>query len=274
MICITSFSWFINFRDGGLCFHECSPRSILINITEGYISTKGGKGVSSKSAASCLWLISALHSTNHEVVYGPSPPPVGTRGNITLTFKDIQINCLTDHVDVYDGLPPYLLEGLSPVKSFQKIGSFCGFNATNLKHVTAKLGNMVVVIKANLSSGALSKGFSAKFSVNKCPGHCEGNQRCAATLHGEQCVCLEGWTGPRCDQSICPNNCSFSKGQGQCKLVSNKTLSSLISKNIPIVEWKKMKRKYCIFQRRTSMCKSISWKQAAILDDLVSSLQS
>ncbi|XP_074634355.1 multiple epidermal growth factor-like domains protein 8 isoform X4 [Acropora palmata] len=205
-------------KDGGLCFHECSPRSILINITEGYISTKGGKGVSSKSAASCLWLISALHSTNHEVVYGPSPPPVGTRGNITLTLKDIQINCLTDHVDVYDGLPPYLLEGLSPVKSFQKIGSFCGFNATNLKHVTAKLGNMVVVIKANLSSGALSKGFSAKFSVNKCPGHCEGNQRCAASLHGEQCVCLEGWTGPRCDQSICPNNCSFSKGQGQCKL--------------------------------------------------------
>ena len=204
-----------------MCFHECVPRSILTNITQGFISTQLGRGVTSKSAASCLWLISSVSNTSHEVVYGPSPPSLGSRGHITLAFKEIQINCLTDHVDVYDGLPPFLLGQSSSVQSFYKLGSFCGWSATKLMSVTATLGNMVVVVKANLSPGALSKGFSAKFNVKKCPELCEGNQRCVVTSHGEQCVCLEGWTGVNCDQLMCPNNCSFSKGQGHCNLVSS-----------------------------------------------------
>lgn len=205
-----------NPKDGGLCFHECAPRSILTNVSEGYISTQLGEGVSSKSSASCLWLISSLSNSSHEVVYGPSPPPVGMRGHVTLSFEDIQINCLTDHVDIYDGLPPFLLGGLPSVQSFKKIGSFCGFGATNLKPVTATLGNMVVSIQANLDKSAVSKGFSAKFTVKKCRELCEGNQRCVGTSDGEQCICLEGWTGSKCDQFICPKNCSFAKGQGQC----------------------------------------------------------
>lgn len=207
-------------RNGGLCFHECSTRSILTNVTQGYISTQRGSGVLNKEKASCLWLISSSSNTSHEVVYGPSPPPLGSRGLITLTFKEIHINCLTDHVDVYDGLPSFLLGQSQSVQSFYKLGSFCGWNASKLKAVAAVLGNMVVVIKADLSSGALSKSFSAKFDVTKCPELCEGNRKCVATSHGEQCVCLEGWTGANCDQLVCPNNCSSLEGQGYCNLVS------------------------------------------------------
>ena len=205
-----------------MCFHECKTRSILTNITQGYISTQEGSGVANKEKASCLWVISSLSNSSHDVVYGLSPPPVKSRGHITLTFQEIHINCLTDHVVVYDGLPSFLL-GQSPsvsVKSFYKLGSFCGWNAAKLKSVTAVLGNMVVVIKANLNTNALSKGFSAKFDVRKCPDLCEGNRRCVPTSHGEQCACLEGWTGTNCEQLVCPNNCSITQGQGSCNPVS------------------------------------------------------
>ncbi|XP_078380393.1 multiple epidermal growth factor-like domains protein 8 isoform X1 [Oculina patagonica] len=207
-----------NPRNGGLCFHECKTRSILTNITQGFISTQLGSGVTNKAKASCLWLISSLTNSSHNVVYGPSPPPVESRGDITLTFKEMKINCATDHVEVYDGLPPFLLGVHSEVQSFYQLGSFCGWNEATPKAVTARLGNMVVLIKADLSSGALSKTFSAKFTIKKCPDLCNGNQKCVMSSDGAQCVCLEGWSGDNCDQLVCPNNCSLAKGQGQCNL--------------------------------------------------------
>ena len=209
----------INSRNGGLCFHECKPRSILTDISEGFISTEMGRGVQNKKEASCLWLISSLSNSSHNVVYGPSPPPVEKRGHIILTFRDLRINCLTDHVEVYDGLPPFVLDNSSSVQSFYKLGSFCDWSGNKLRSATAKLGNMVVLVKADLSSGALSKGFSAKFKVRKCPDLCDGNMKCVMTSHGEQCVCLDGWTGDACDQKLCPNNCSLSFGQGHCNQV-------------------------------------------------------
>ncbi|XP_022797777.1 multiple epidermal growth factor-like domains protein 8 [Stylophora pistillata] len=208
-----------NPRNGGLCFHECERRSILINITEGFISTEMGAGVQNKMEASCLWVISSLSNSSHDVVYGPSPPPVENRGHITLTFRELRISCLTDHVEVYDGLPPFLLDGSSSVQSFYQLGSFCDWSKNKLRSVTANLGNMVVLVKVDLSSNALSKGFSAKFKVRMCPDLCDGNKKCVMTSHGEQCVCLEGWTGDDCNQQLCPNNCSLSLGQGRCNQI-------------------------------------------------------
>ena len=188
-----------------------------------------GAGVSNKGKASCVWLISSSHNeSHHSVVYGPSAPPVNSRGVITLTFLEMHIDCLSDHVDVYDGLPPFSLDEPRASQSFYRLGSFCGKDLSEVGSVTATLGNMLVVIQANLSRDPWLNGFSAKFTVKKCPESCDGNRRCVVSSEGQQCVCAEGWTGIGCDQPLCPNNCSSSLGRGQCNLVSYFSFASFV----------------------------------------------
>ncbi|EDO43458.1 predicted protein, partial [Nematostella vectensis] len=205
-----------NPRYGGRCYYECKSRSILTNVTQGDISTAIGDGVTPPSRAGCVWVISASHNTSHSLIYEPPALPPQT-SDITLTFTNLSLNCLTDHVTIYDGLPPFIL-GLptpSPLR-FYKLGSFC--SALSLQQsVVASLGNMVVVFKGDISAGSLSKGFGAIFSVRRCADHCHGNRRCVMTSQGEACRCASDWTGPDCTIRVCPNNCS---GHGSCNSAS------------------------------------------------------
>lgn len=206
-------------RNGGKCYYECASRSILTNVTQGDISTAVGSGVVDRSNASCLWVISTSTNTSHSVVYGqiPSHPSLST---ITLEFISMNLSCLTDHVDVYDGLPYFILNVPSRhPPSFYKLGSFCGTVEPKPKYITSVTGNMVVIFRGDISEGALSSGFGATFMVNRCPDSCHGNRHCTMTSSGEQCICKDGWIGPDCSINMCPNNCSSGAGQGICNKV-------------------------------------------------------
>ena len=175
-----------------------------------------GAGVSNKDRANCLWVISSSVNSSHNVVYGPSPPTDGL-ASITLTFNKIALDCLTDHVDVYDGLPPFILGAAarSP-PTFYHFGSFCGRALP--QSVRARLGNLVVVFKGKVSRE--SWGFSARFTVNRCPDNCPVNGMCLMTSRGPECQCRQGWIGAQCDKLACPKNCSSAQGRGVCNSVS------------------------------------------------------
>lgn len=207
------------FRNGGRCYYECTTRSILTNVINGDISTEEGSGVHDRSKASCLWVISSLVNASHTVIFNKNLPK-SSLSTITLQFTSMSLNCSTDHVDVYDGLPYFILNNAPPhPPSFYRLGSFCGSMDTIQKHITAVTGNMVVVFQGDIS-GSQSIGFGAVFKVNRCKDNCHGNRYCVSTSSGESCVCKEGWFGPDCDVTSCPNNCSSGSSQGVCEMVS------------------------------------------------------
>jgi hypothetical protein len=207
-----------NHRNGGRCYYECTGRSILTNVTQGDISTLIGHGVTDRSKASCLWVISSSKNTSHTVIY--ESQPVRHKSSITLQFSDMNLDCMTDHVDVYDGLPHFILGSAEPhPPTFYKLGSFCGSKESQPKNIIATLGNMVVVFQGNIAQGQPSTGFGAIFTVHSCIDRCNGNRQCVMTSVGESCVCRNGWAGPDCTDRTCPNNCNSALGRGVCSSV-------------------------------------------------------
>lgn len=212
----SNFCFFIS-RNGGRCYYECTGRSVLTNVTQGDISTFVGEGVTDRTKASCIWVISSSKNTSHNVIY--ESQPVRDRSSVTLDFLNMSLDCLTNHVNVYDGLPSFILGSPLPHPPvFYKLGSFCG-SKESIPKVTATLGNMVVMFQGDISQGQPSNGFGALFTVHRCTDSCHGNRQCVMTAAGESCVCRDGWVGPDCTYRVCPSNCSSASGQGVCNTV-------------------------------------------------------
>lgn len=172
-----------------------------------------------RSQASCLWVISASTNSSHNIIYNKNPPQSSST-SITLQFISMNLSCSTEHLDVYDGLPYFLLNIQTPhPPSFYKLGSFCGTMETIPKYTTSVTGNMVVVFHGNITQGSASAGFGAIFKVNRCADSCHGNRYCVVMSSGESCVCKDGWFGPDCNMKTCPNNCSSGSGHGVCNMV-------------------------------------------------------
>ena len=51
--------------------------------------------------------------------------------------------------------------------------------------------------------------------MQRCPDGCHGNQFCKDS----RCVCELGFGGYDCDVELCPGNCSYTLGQGECSQV-------------------------------------------------------
>lgn len=164
----------------------------------------------------CVWIITTLTNKSSQVVYSSEL----SRGTITFRMKDIALDCQTDHVYVYDGMPNNKVNFVGFESSFNLIGSLCGSVASNVPVIETSSGTLVVVFKGNVGHNSQSTGFNASFVVNQCPNTCTGNRYCRSNGTYESCVCKSGWTGSACDHAICPANCSEDLSQGVCDDVS------------------------------------------------------
>ena len=202
------------FRRGGGCYYPCKAHSVLSNVTQGALSTTVGPGAEDPLNTNCVWIITTSRNRSQHIVYTTDFPT----GTVTFRIKDLLVDCQTDHVYIYEGFPPYKLN--SSLSSFNQIGSLCGFDASVVPTIESRTGTLVVVFKGNTGSRSFTKGFNATFVVNQCPNSCKGNRYCFNNGSHHSCICKAGWTGPGCDNMICPANCSEELGQGYCDQVS------------------------------------------------------
>ena len=163
----------------------------------------------------CVWMITTLTHNSNQVVYSNELAP----GTVTFRMKDIALDCQTDHIYIYDGMPNFKLGGIE--SSFNLIGSLCGTDPSSIPAIESRSGTLVVVFKGNVGLSSLTSGFNATFIVNQCPNSCKGNRYCHSNGTHESCICKPGWTGTACDDVICPANCSEGPGHGYCDQVSN-----------------------------------------------------
>ena len=161
----------------------------------------------------CVWIITTLTRTSNQVVYSNDTAP----GTIIFQMKDINLDCHTDHIFIYDGMPNFRLGAIRSSSDF--IGSLCGANPSAIPAIESRSGTLVVVFKRNVAQNIFERGFNASFVVNQCPHSCTGNRYCHSNGTHESCICKPGWTGTACNGVKCPMNCSESLGQGHCDQV-------------------------------------------------------
>ncbi|MGH0176680.1 UNVERIFIED_CONTAM: hypothetical protein FKN15_073287 [Acipenser sinensis] len=106
-------------KNNGTCYLECGGRVFLPNVTSMALGSARGLGVSEGELSYCLWVLSA--SSHLQTCSGESQCP-----SMSLTIHpDINTNCTSNYVYVFDGLPEFLSDGV--LRSDRNlIGAFCG----------------------------------------------------------------------------------------------------------------------------------------------------
>ncbi|XP_041369444.1 multiple epidermal growth factor-like domains protein 8 [Gigantopelta aegis] len=196
-----------NPRIRGKCYLQCDGRMILTEISRGALGTHRGRGVEGRSSAYCLWILTLGLSLTEPRVAEKMPV-------ITLRVEgDLEVECSRDFIYVYDGVPAFVNgsteengEGEAPL-----LGAFCGHNPGSDLVVQAQSGIITVYFEATLQVSG-TRGFNASYEVRSCPDVCHGNQYCK----DGHCVCEPGFGGYDCDVELCPANCSYKLGQGEC----------------------------------------------------------
>ncbi|XP_041081633.1 multiple epidermal growth factor-like domains protein 8 [Polyodon spathula] len=215
-------------RNNGTCYLECGGRVFLPNVTSMALGSARGLGVSERGLSYCLWVLSA--SSHLQPCSGESQCP-----SMSLTIQpDINTNCTSNYVYVFDGLPEFLSDGV--LRSDRNlIGAFCGTGWKEPITVAAASGNLATQINSFIEKTTTKEfpdhavyfevnmtdspwplspvGFNASLRVRRCaPPGCPPAQRCREG----GCVCVSGFAGPDCSLEVCPGECGESQGRGAC----------------------------------------------------------
>lgn len=194
-------------RSGGQCYFQCEARGMLKAV--------GRQGIGSyqsrrhlywgPEASECLWIVSP-HMANGSILHE-------SLIQFEVGARDLNVRCGDNAVYVYDGLPDLI--GNTPQS--QLLGVFCSAD-TNPRVVEARSGHLTVHYKQ--AAGERPAGFNATYTVHSCvDGTCVEPHVCrtdGAAGGRSQCVCPVGWTGARCEEEVCPDECNELRGQGQC----------------------------------------------------------
>lgn len=182
-------------KEGGQCYFQCEARGMLKHLGKQGI----GSHQSKPDTSECLWIVSP-HT------------PSGTVLNdslIQLEIEEFDLNvpCGENAIYVYDGLPDLI----GNTQQRQLLAVFCSED-TKPFTVEARSGHLTVHYKKGRSEFGF--GFNAMYTVRSCNyGSCLPPHVCNDK---NQCVCLDRFTGPKCELEQCPNNCSSEIGQGHC----------------------------------------------------------
>nr|CAB3263750.1 multiple epidermal growth factor-like domains protein 8 [Phallusia mammillata] len=165
-------------RNGGSCYRKCEGR-VLFPKTE-KAGSFGAWKVSKllfPDLINCMWVVEAKQD---EIIQ-------------LIVDKTIQVDCKTEQVFVYDGIPHSV--------NSTKLASLCGNTWEDAATLFAESGLLTVVYEASRQN-LTSLGFNASFSkFSPCSNANNSKNQCRH---------------PRVT-SLCPNNCSVNLGNGLCK---------------------------------------------------------
>ncbi|ENN77377.1 hypothetical protein YQE_06202, partial [Dendroctonus ponderosae] len=180
-------------RNGQQCYYQCEARGVLtepkgqgISSLQNYLPPRGGP-----PTRECLWIIKP------DVDFGTAII------QLQLNSSQLNVTCGENAVYVYDGLPELVEMGSQSALT----AVFCTEDALPTAVVESRTGHLTVHYK----QGRPNESFSALYKVLSCES-CDPPREC----RDGQCVCSEGFVGPSCEEQICPENCSFALGRGNC----------------------------------------------------------
>ncbi|KAK9888746.1 hypothetical protein WA026_000973 [Henosepilachna vigintioctopunctata] len=181
-------------RGGNKCYYQCESR--------GFLTNREGQGISSMQAfkapyggtptRECLWIINPTVTEGSPII------------QLQVNSSQLNVTCGENAVYVYDGIPE--LDTGSPSQSLL-LGIFCSEEAIPTATVESRTG----LITVHYKQGLPGEGFSALYKVFNCDD-CSYPRVCKNNM----CVCEERYVGYYCEESLCPRNCSYAKGLGEC----------------------------------------------------------
>ncbi|XP_012270635.1 attractin-like protein 1 isoform X2 [Orussus abietinus] len=135
----------------------------------------------------------------------------GLNLSIRMHIEEFATECGWDHLYIYDG---------DSVEA-PLLGVFSGlmykdaYHIRRVPEVIARSGSALLYFYSDVAYNM--SGFNITYKINACPSRysqvdCSGNGVCI----GDTCTCDALWTGEACDIQVCPNNCSYTYGQGKC----------------------------------------------------------
>ncbi|XP_012222964.1 attractin-like protein 1 isoform X2 [Linepithema humile] len=135
--------------------------------------------------------------------------PLNTK--IRMHVEQFATECGWDHLYIYDGdsVEAPLLAVFSGLMHKE------GYHIRRVPEVIARSGSALLHFYSDVAYNM--SGFNITYKINACPSRyshmdCSGHGVC---IEGT-CTCDAMWTGEACDVQVCPNNCSFHHGQGEC----------------------------------------------------------
>lgn len=181
-------------RNGKQCYYQCEARGVLngthgqgISSIQSYVAPWGGP-----PTRECLWIINPVVDFGSAII------------QLQINASQLNISCGENAVYVYDGLPELVDMGSQSALS----AVFCTEEALPTAIVESRIGQLTVHFKQGLPG----EKFSAIYKILQCNTDCIHPRECRNGM----CVCKDGLVGFNCEETICPNNCSFGLGQGSC----------------------------------------------------------